>query len=107
VVPQSRGESVCSDGDISSGVAVPGEEHRRKRHKEDSETAVVRCTVLYMTLCKIEYLDEQLIGKYSLYSNQHNAQYIDLFSLCLTCFWLTLSPSSRGTCMNWHLIPVS
>jgi hypothetical protein len=87
-VLQSRGESVCSDGDIGSGVAVPGEEHRKKRRKQDSETAVVRNTVLYMTLCKTEYLDEKLIGKDSLYSNQCKAQYIDLFSLHLTCFGL-------------------
>jgi hypothetical protein len=50
VMLQSRGESECSDADSSTGVVVPGEEHRRKRHKQDSETAVVCNTVLYMTL---------------------------------------------------------
>jgi hypothetical protein len=50
VVHQSRGENKCSDGDASSGVAVPGEDHRRKRHKQDSGTAVVCNTLLYMTL---------------------------------------------------------
>ena len=49
MVLQIRGESICSDGD-SSGVAVPGEECRRKRYKQDSETAVVCNTVLYITL---------------------------------------------------------
>jgi hypothetical protein len=49
-VLQSRGESEYSDGYSSSGVAVPGEEHRGKRHKQDNETAVVCNTVLYMTL---------------------------------------------------------
>jgi hypothetical protein len=49
VMLQSRGESKCSDGD-SSSVVVPGEEHRRKRHKQDNEAAVVCNTVLYMTL---------------------------------------------------------
>lgn len=50
MVLQIRGENECSDGDSSSGVAVPGEEHSRKRHKQDSETAVVCNTLLYMTL---------------------------------------------------------
>lgn len=63
MVLQSRGENECSDGDSSSGVAVPGEEHRRKRHKQGSETVVVCNTLLYMILSKIEYLDEHLIGK--------------------------------------------
>jgi hypothetical protein len=42
-----------------------------------------------------------------LYNNQCNAQYIDLRSLRLTCFGLTLSSSSRGTCTNWQLVVVS
>ena len=49
MVLQSRVENECSDGDSSSGVAVPGEEHRRKRHKQVSGTEVVCNTVLYMT----------------------------------------------------------
>lgn len=53
MVLQSRGESKCSDGDSSSDVAVPGEECRRKRHKQDSETAVVCNTVLYIHLEKL------------------------------------------------------
>jgi hypothetical protein len=48
MMPQSRGESKCSDGDSSSGVFVPREEHRRKRYKKDRETAVVCSIVLYM-----------------------------------------------------------
>ena len=48
MVLPNRGESEYSDGYSSTGVAVPGEEHRRKRHKQDRKTAVVCNTLLYM-----------------------------------------------------------
>jgi hypothetical protein len=63
VVLQTRGENECSDGGSSSGVAVSGEECRRKRHKRGSETAVVCNTLLYRTLGKTEDFDGHLIGK--------------------------------------------
>jgi hypothetical protein len=53
------------------------------------------------------YVVRTLHFKYNLCINQHNAQYIDLFSLCLTCFGLILNHLQGGHVQkgSWLLSP--